>query len=676
MMPSEVEQIFKPDEALIRQHLEFILTEDPEYERRVEISILNQSENFLREDIEKAIQRAVTWNQEEKNVYVVGSLLDPNIMPIGRSNDTDFDCTIALWCDLDGEFNPEDLKKKYKECPPQLSVITGRTPHMRVHLWWKLNYFCYDRRKVKQALTGIQQALGGDPAVKNVTSLMRLGGTVAWPVKDGRVTEMTEVKETDHIESHSIEHVLKCFPVTNNNVSSHSDTSMKHAITNTYKIEKLLEKTKETGHWNENMLYVIGSMVGSRWSNEQIKLACAPYSYGGSQDQDIIDMLNRTREKFNQPEQIIEPQEFDSETGEIINSTINYILAKDIRPSLDANDFVQGVLGDGQFSVVYGESNCGKTFFMTDLSFHIAMGERWRDKRIEQGGVIYVALEGSYGLINRIAAYRQHNKILNKSMPFAMINSPIDFMNPKGNIDEFINLIPTIEQDIGGVRLIVVDTLSRALMGGDENSGQDMGMLVRHADKIKAHTGAHICFVHHSGKDAARGMRGHSCLRAAIDTEIEVHREEGADYSTINVTKQREMETTDEILGFSLKQIILGKNKYNEDITSCVVEEHEVDASDIFVPLSAQETFFFDAIILSMDGDGKEVTPEKGMTPIKSITYEDFYKALEKRGFKELYDKDGEVTVKNIKSATNSVRIKLKKKSKIGFNGVYIWLIS
>ena len=32
--------------------------------------------------------------------------------------------------------------------------------------------------------------------------------------------------------------------------------------------------------------------------------------------------------------------------------------------------------------------------------------------------------------------------------------------------------------------------------------------------------------VHHTGKDTAKGARGHSLLRAATDTEIEVKREE------------------------------------------------------------------------------------------------------------------------------------------------------
>ena len=48
--------------------------------------------------------------------------------------------------------------------------------------------------------------------------------------------------------------------------------------------------------------------------------------------------------------------------------------------------------------MVYGESNCGKTFFMSDLAFHVAQGKEWRGKRVEKGNVLYLSLEGSRGI--------------------------------------------------------------------------------------------------------------------------------------------------------------------------------------------------------------------------------------------------------------------------------------
>lgn len=60
-------------------------------------------------------------------------------------------------------------------------------------------------------------------------------------------------------------------------------------------------------------------------------------------------------------------------------------------------------------------------------------------------------------------------------------------------------------------------------------------------DAVRAATGAHVAVIHHCGKDEARGARGHSSLRAAVDTEIEISRADGETISTVRVTKQRDM---------------------------------------------------------------------------------------------------------------------------------------
>jgi hypothetical protein len=51
-----------------------------------------------------------------------------------------------------------------------------------------------------------------------------------------------------------------------------------------------------------------------------------------------------------------------------------------------------------------------------------------------------------------------------------------------------------------------------------------MGRLVQALDRLRAATGACILFVHHSGKDGTRGMRGSSALLGAADTTVECQR--------------------------------------------------------------------------------------------------------------------------------------------------------
>ena len=79
----------------------------------------------------------------------------------------------------------------------------------------------------------------------------------------------------------------------------------------------------------------------------------------------------------------------------------------------DPMDFVEGLLTEGGASVIYGPSNCGKSFWVVDLAAHVASGTDWRcgDHAVDQGAVIYLALEGSTGAKNRIKALKKHGKL-------------------------------------------------------------------------------------------------------------------------------------------------------------------------------------------------------------------------------------------------------------------------
>lgn len=244
---------------------------------------------------------------------------------------------------------------------------------------------------------------------------------------------------------------------------------------------------------------------------------------------------------------------------------------RDIRIVLQARDFVEGVLVDGAMSVIYGESTSGKTFYATDLGMHIACGWEWNGRSVEQGGVIYLAFEGSHGIRNRIAAFREAHDLGGRNIPFAIIPVSMNLLDPEADTGKLIRTIKHVACSLlVPVRWVVGDTLSRAMAGGNENAPDDMGALVTNGTRIQQETGAAMGWVHHSGKDQAKGMRGHSLLRAATDTEIEVVAEEGGQ-RTARVTKQRDMECAGE-WPFRLKPVELGMNGRGKPITSCIVD--------------------------------------------------------------------------------------------------------
>lgn len=252
--------------------------------------------------------------------------------------------------------------------------------------------------------------------------------------------------------------------------------------------------------------------------------------------------------------------------------TLPLVWYSDIVPQLDARDFVQGVLMEQSAAVVYGQSNSGKTFWTTDLALHIAAGRPWCGRRVDQGGVVYCVLEGGIGFQNRVSAWKEETGLGGYDLPFVSIPAALNLLSPDGDTERLIAAIAWATQRMTSpLKLIVIDTLARALAGGNENAPDDMGALVVNMDLIREKTGAAVLFVHHSGKDQARGARGHSSLQAAIDTEIEVVDTETGGIRTATVAKQREL-TKGDVFEFSLRVVELGSNKHKEPVTTCVVE--------------------------------------------------------------------------------------------------------
>ncbi len=246
---------------------------------------------------------------------------------------------------------------------------------------------------------------------------------------------------------------------------------------------------------------------------------------------------------------------------------------REIEPRLRDQTIIAGLCNAGETSLLVGASGAGKSFLAIDISIRTASGGAWFERRTNQCGVLYIASETGRGIINRIAAYKQNFSDLPNDLPFVAIVSPVDLHDPQAELCKILDEVPKLGLS-HKVRLIIVDTLSRAMGGGDENSPEGMGSFVFNIDALRHATGAHVMIVHHLGKDATKGARGHSLLKAAVDTEIEVNRDDATRISTARVTKQRELPTGGGF-SFSLRTVELGQNQFGEPVTSCVVQPEE-----------------------------------------------------------------------------------------------------
>jgi AAA domain len=232
---------------------------------------------------------------------------------------------------------------------------------------------------------------------------------------------------------------------------------------------------------------------------------------------------------------------------------------------------VKNLIPPGELTGIVGKSSCGKTFLTMDLLLAVARGdETWFGQRIKkQGLVVHITLEGTR-LGDRRRAYQQYHK-LNEPLPYVAIETPVN-LRDDATADALIASINEAQASHGlPVVLIAVDTVNRALGGGDENSSVDMGAFLGNSERIKAaFPGCGVLLVHHLGKDEHKGARGHSSFTANIGAELLIDEDEATKIRTLSITKQRDG-NTDMQFNFKLEPVDLGQDEDGEAIGSCVV---------------------------------------------------------------------------------------------------------
>jgi hypothetical protein len=265
---------------------------------------------------------------------------------------------------------------------------------------------------------------------------------------------------------------------------------------------------------------------------------------------------------------------------------------------------VRGVLPAVGLAALYGPSASGKSFLAFDMAAAIAEGQRWFDCRVEAAPVVYAALEGEAGFKLRAQAWETSR---GRALPdgLRMMLQPFKLTDGQDVLD-LAAVVPA-----GAV--VVVDTLNRAAPTADENSSRDMGEILEAAKTLQTLTRGLVVLVHHTGKNAAAGLRGHSSLFAAMDAAIEVSRD--GDRREWKVAKSKDG-IDGEACPFKLAVEVLGTEPTGDAITSCVVVRDTAveDVRAVKLPQGGNQRVILDAL-RPMFKDG--VTGKPGAPPLR-----------------------------------------------------------
>ena len=301
------------------------------------------------------------------------------------------------------------------------------------------------------------------------------------------------------------------------------------------------------------------------------------------------------------------------------------------------------------FAALYGKPGSYKSFVALYLAGMISTGRPAFDRTTTQGDVVYVAGEGGAGLKRRWDALKiQHG--LPEDARIAFVRAQL---NLRSTLDDLEALLVAIKEKSLTPQLVIIDTLARAFAGGNENSSEDMGAFISIMGKLQEDLSTAVMIVHHSGKDEARGQRGHSSLLGAVDAELEVVKvseEDSPDrIGKLTITKQKDGEDGVEI-GYRMLTVPLSKIDF--DKTSLAVEpmDHVTEQRIKADPnrLAPGQKIVFDALKMAINEAGETAPNDRiprGKKCVKvSLWREYFYRMspqnaeTKKKAFKRAAD--------------------------------------
>ena len=273
---------------------------------------------------------------------------------------------------------------------------------------------------------------------------------------------------------------------------------------------------------------------------------------------------------------------------------------------------IAGYLTRGSLAATYGRPGTAKSFVAISMALAVVTGQSWFGHEVHRGPVLYVAGEGTSGLAQRQRAWQDACEVDDLDgmfwLPCAVNLLQTDWS--KGLAELAAEL---------GVVLVIIDTLARSMVGGDENKSGDMAQAIEAADVIRRLSGATVDLIHHTPKDGET-LRGHSALEGAVDTAILIKRSESI--FTLTTEKQKDIPQLEPLI-FELEP----------RLGSCVpyVNTANLNTANPF-GLVGLELSLRDVIGSNAGSDGLPATRLQSLSGIPERSFYRALKNLDKRG--------------------------------------------
>lgn len=562
MHASNVQPMIEPDAEQMRRHVSHLFEGwlDGCHEGRIELAWTDGADGRLRhaaifgtDQLDELVTRALAENRKPgQNVYIGQALRKPDIPPFGRCKDEDFFALTTFYVDIDDDTTATAVTSyRHRGCPPTAVVVTGRQPHVRAQMLWRIDSPERDPLFCRAQNLALAEALGGDTSVINSSRVMRLGGSIAWPMKDGRVIERTEFLTfiDGRPKTYLSEQIAKAFPPVQVALgsasakreathSNHSRTTLQIGSSN-LSVETCLSRIRAGDRWHANLVRLTGHWIARGWSDAEILTAAEPLTLPGytvaQTRREVSAMIAGGRRKWGieNPDHVVDDEA--ARSLDLLQWTADRY-AGEARP---ITWLCRGTIPLGIPALIAAMGGLGKSYLALDLALQVAAGVAGLDQprkilggRIAlEGTAVVITAEDSFDALHRrlnridprARRLRHPKRLIVLPLPDAGGARPLIATNGKMLArTPFFNDLKLQLVQLPDLRLVVIDPL-QAFVLADVNADPAAAQFLWSAmAELAAATGATVLLTHHmrkdgmlrivDGDDAREAIRGTTAL--------------------------------------------------------------------------------------------------------------------------------------------------------------------
>jgi hypothetical protein len=490
-------------------------------------SQLNQFAQFPLDAIPEATAYAVQVNQQPgASTYVRAATIQPSHNH-KYTNDQDFVEAPGIWLDIDTPEQAEHAKSLRTDLKPAASVITGTKPNLRLQAWFPADATITDGDLVRDLNRRLQSLYKSDPAVINPTRLMRLPGTIAWPLKAGREPELTQLVFPDASDKRPrawpVSVLQRVLPQT---IQAQPPEQIPAAAgvfgIPTNGVQAHIQQLFSGANWHNTMIRLVAHWLSRGWTNAEIMLVCAGITLPGytvaQTRQEVQKAIDGARVKWAIPDTtplLEEPQE---PLPPLQATPLGALDLDDIQPRqwLYGKELVVGYV-----SVLASPGGVGKTAYSAAVAVAIAAGREILGQTIHRSVKVwlYNLEDPAEEMLRRIKAIMMRHRIAKAQIADRLYldsgrDRPLTLTtrDREGSltitpvVDELVEELQ--RRDIG---LLIVDPFVHS-HNADENNNQEMAQIMAAWSQVATRANVAIQLLHHYRKGA---MGGHEAVRGA-----------------------------------------------------------------------------------------------------------------------------------------------------------------